>query len=347
MDLLADDSALALARDPLFLIDSRLDILWQNQAARYLIQRISTTARVDNLGDICSGLTRHLLLQTHGICSIPVTLLKSPADEIHRRYAIIFEVSGAEPNELRYLVGLQASAPPSRQEPTESFATVAHDLKNPLSAIFGYTDALLDSPSSSSLGKRERDVIGRVRGTAARAIEMVRNFQQLAELESKPLTRRSARNDLSTHVRAAIEHTWRDEANSPTLTVTLCPEPIPLAIESVQLERIVSNLFINALRYTPPGGAIELITAVKNGEATLVVQNSGSYIPPAEISKIFDRYERGSTSRGTVGSGLGLYIVRQLVDAAKGQVECRSYKGVTPAQDSTQFMVRFPIAHSL
>ena len=344
-----DNRELEQAREPLFLIDSRLNILWENEAARLIKERFGRSRPGGVLSELCSGLTREQVLHTHGTGSFPVTIFAKPAGNLGQPgstrsyHAVLLEVSGAEPDKVRHLVSLQSAPPvPTRSANSpESFATIAHDLKNPLSAIFGYADALLDSPSGTNLGERECSIISRIRSTAARSIEMVRNYQQLSEIESGSVSRRRVKSDLNMLVSAVIENTWREDASAPELKLRLHAEALPIAIESIQLERVLANLFINALRYTPPNGTISIETQRQDGEAVFSIHNSGSYIPAEEVPKIFGRYQRGSTSKGIVGTGLGLYIVQQLVSNIGGSVQCQSSK-----EKGTVFTVRFPIAES-
>jgi signal transduction histidine kinase len=102
-------------------------------------------------------------------------------------------------------------------------------------------------------------------------------------------------------------------------------------MEKVQLDRILSNIVSNALKYTPPEGAITLKTGITANRIFASVNNTGAFIPQAELATLFDRYTRASTNRGKGGSGLGLYIVKTLVEANGGSVEIESSKekGVT------------------
>jgi signal transduction histidine kinase len=123
------------------------------------------------------------------------------------------------------------------------------------------------------------------------------------------------------------------------LTVELAKASLPVRVERIQLERIISNLFTNALKYTPAEGTITIKTLSEGGRAIFSINNDAPIIPAEELPYIFDRYKRGASSSGTTGSGLGLHIVKYLLEALKGSVRVRSNK-----EEGTTFVVSLPLA---
>jgi signal transduction histidine kinase len=245
------------------------------------------------------------------------------------------DLSGSDPSDLMILVVFRPGRASVQQR--QVLATVAHDLKNPLSAIFGYVDALLDTSLGAGVTDNQRAVIGRVRSTAARALEMVRNYQYFAELSEHAVIASAAREELSTTVRVVLDYTWRSDAHTPRLELKLAQEGLWVKIERVQLERIISNLLSNALKYTPANGVVTVTTAVSDGRALLEVTNTGALIHPDELPMIFDKFQRTSTSRGKPGSGLGLHICKQLVEAAGGEITAESNTDL-----GTRFQILLP-----
>ena len=220
-------------------------------------------------------------------------------------------------------------------------STIAHDLKNPIAALFGYADALLDTSLGDGLNHEQRDFLERSRRAAARASEMVRNYQVLASVSDSADIIAKGRCALNAVVRQVLDYTWRDNPLAPILKLDLCDEEANLKIDRIALERIVSNLFSNALKFTPDDGFIQISTRIDQTDGVLTVANSGDAIAAHELAHLFDRYKRGSNTRGIAGSGLGLFIVKQLVDACGGQV------AATSDHNGTCFSVRIPRALDL
>lgn len=104
-----------------------------------------------------------------------------------------------------------------------------------------------------------------------------------------------------------------------------------------RLRQVAANLLDNAVKYTPRGGRIELFARREGPEAVLVVRDTGAGIPAEDQPRIFDRLYRGDRSRSERGLGLGLSLVKAIVEAHKGRVTVES----TPGQGST-FTVHLP-----
>jgi two-component system phosphate regulon sensor histidine kinase PhoR len=115
-------------------------------------------------------------------------------------------------------------------------------------------------------------------------------------------------------------------------------EPAPIKGEEILLERMVANIVDNAIRYTKPGGKVEVSLDKKDGTCTLQVQDTGIGIPEESLPQIFDRFYVVDKSRfkETGGLGLGLSIVKQVTDCHGGKIEVKS-----KVNEGTKFLVRF------
>lgn len=222
----------------------------------------------------------------------------------------------------------------------EILATAAHDLKNPLGAIFGYADVLLESALGSSLSDKQREIIGRVRTTAARSLELVRNYQQLAELAERSGQVEPGKCDVAAVVRAVVEYAYREDPAAHQVHLALPSTPLVAKIDRIQLDRVLSNLFGNALRYTPRGGSIVLRARAEGSFILLEVANTGASIAPDEMPHLFSRHFRARSSQGTSGTGLGLYIVKQILEGIHGSIFVTS----DPATGTT-FTIKIPAAN--
>ncbi|MCO6431726.1 MAG: hypothetical protein J5J00_12785 [Deltaproteobacteria bacterium] len=323
-----DDHFNAL-QDPLLLVDGNGAIVWSNRASveqcglsagRMIAEALTPSAVRAILS--CSGASVIETVQSGSDLAAIVTAVCG---------------NGASPHFLVILTRNQAGIL-SLREREEALAGVAHDLKNPLGAIFGYADALLDTAAGEGLNVKQRDILARIRSTSSRSIELIRNYQHLAQLDALPQQSGTAKSELNSTIQSVLHYTWREDFERPKVEFKPGPQAIEVAIERLLLERVVANLYGNALKYTPPEGKIGITTAVQNSMGVMEIHNSLSVIPPDEISTIFNRYVRGSTSKGTPGSGLGLYIVKEILKKAGGSVHASSSPEV-----GTTFSLKLPI----
>jgi two-component system CheB/CheR fusion protein len=132
-------------------------------------------------------------------------------------------------------------------------------------------------------------------------------------------------------LRAAVDRvvdTLREEFAARRLTLTLAQSDTPLPVDAdvVRLEQVVTNLLGNALKYTPPGGRVAVTTTREDGEAVVTVRDTGAGIDPALLPSIFDLFVQGQRAphRPGGGLGIGLTLVRTLVEMQGGRVEALS-----------------------
>lgn len=313
------------SRDPLVITDGHGTIQWHNRAFLGLalphrqiteLQDFIVSQDVDQITKVQGYRTLAVQLQLKSKRKLPQTL-------------VVLEISNADPDsDLRLIAFLSKSATLEASKERERFlATLTHDLKNPLGSVFGYADVLLDTPAGNGLSTTQRDIIAKIRRTAQRTIEMVRNQQLYSQIQLSGIASGITHCDLNAIVRGVIEHTWRDESIGPKLHLDLCKAKAPCLIERTHLERVVSNLFSNALKFTPSNGCIKISTRLRGNFAELVLFNSDSFITKQELKSIFQMYSRTASSEGHPGSGLGLFIVKQLIDLAKGEIKIVSARG--------------------
>jgi two-component system OmpR family sensor kinase len=108
---------------------------------------------------------------------------------------------------------------------------------------------------------------------------------------------------------------------------------------ATQLDRAVSNLFENALKFTPTGGNISLVLEKNENTATLTITDTGIGIPPEDLPHLFERFHRGRNSSPYPGNGLGLAIVKASVTAHKGSIQIESQVG-----QGTSVVIQLPLA---
>lgn len=219
----------------------------------------------------------------------------------------------------------------------ERFSEIAHDLKNPLGAVFSYADTLLESPLGQDLNTKHVAIIKRIRSTASRTIELIRNYQRLAQLKAGKIRPAEKSIDLNQAVRAVVEYSTWQFSESLQVQLELTQESVPVFVNMVQIEQIISNLLSNAIKHCPENGLITIKTLTTSTSSRLEILNSGSFIPEHEIAIIFDRYRQAESNGVALGSGLGLFIVKSIAEAVGATIQVASQK-----ESGTCFAINFP-----
>jgi PAS domain S-box-containing protein len=204
-------------------------------------------------------------------------------------------------------------------------AMMGHDIRNPLHAIFGYTEMILDT--SRSLSAEHRELLVRINGNTRTVLTLVGNFLEASEIEAGCLVTNRRPVDVNAVVRRSADQ-YGAHARLATidLAVALAPDLVEIEANGLQIERIVANLLANAIKFTPAGGRVTITTERLPSSVAIAVADTGIGIPPHEFSRVFQRYAPvGDGNRE--GMGLGLYIVGTLVEAHGGFVTIDSAPG--------------------
>jgi len=222
----------------------------------------------------------------------------------------------------------------------EFLAMLGHELRNPLGAIANATHVLQQIGSDNPPVRRSVDVIHR---QIQHLVRLVDDLLDVSRITRGKVELRWGRLDLCEAVRHACE-TLRPviEAKDHELRVSLPPGPLPLDADGTRLEQVIGNLLRNAAKYTPSGGRIDVEVRPEGGEAVLLVRDNGSGISPELLPRIFDLFIQGEQGLDGSGAGLGvgLTLVRSLVEMHGGRVEARS----EGEGKGTELVVRLPLA---
>jgi signal transduction histidine kinase len=208
-------------------------------------------------------------------------------------------------------------------------ANAAHELRTPLTNLQGYLEALRDGVIVA-----DRSTYESLWDEAERLVRLSRSLDALAEGDAAAGT--SATSDLkpldlTAAIRAAIELAQPSiERASLRLNVVL-PDALPARANPDHLAQVLGNLLSNAVRYTPTGGEVSVRAERRPGDLLVSVANTGEPIPTDDLDHVFERFYRVEKSRDRArgGAGIGLAIVKQLVEAAGGRVGAESTNGQT------------------
>jgi signal transduction histidine kinase len=222
---------------------------------------------------------------------------------------------------------------------TELVAITAHDLRTPLTIILGFAQTLTDL--GDRIGPEEQvRLLQRIISNTRRLSEFVENLLQFARIESGELEVAHDPVDLGELVRRTVGELAAHESQRDFHVHVGDDVPTVLADESRQWQ-ILMNLLSNAAKHSPPDAPVT-VTVSRHGEVVEVaVTDRGAGIPPAELPKLFAKFSRidSAAAKQALGTGLGLYICRSLVEAHGGTIRVASEEGV-----GTTFTYEVPIA---
>ncbi|MEO6953863.1 MAG: ATP-binding protein [Polyangia bacterium] len=207
------------------------------------------------------------------------------------------------------------------------YSIIAHDLRTPLSSIMLRT-ALLLQGTHGDLADKHASELGKVQGSVRQLTELLNDFLDLAKMEGSGIHLERGRVDLLEVVHAAVADA-EPVASSKRITIVVDPAATTTIVigDRRRLGQVLSNLVSNALKFTDEGGAVTLRLASTTDGAKLRVEDTGRGLTPASRDRLFQRYARADEVKDIAGTGLGLMIVREIIEAHGGSVGVESELG--------------------
>ncbi len=234
----------------------------------------------------------------------------------------------------------RAAAESANRAKDEFLATMSHELRTPLNALIGYAQLLREDQLPPTLIDHALESIER---TAKLQSKLVDDLLDVSRIITGKLHLEVGWVDLAAVVDGAIE-TVRLAATSKRITLASAVDRSGLVVsgDATRLQQVVWNLLSNALKFTPEGGQVEIRLERVGSYARIVVKDTGQGISPDFLPHVFERFRQadGSTTRRSGGLGLGLAIVRHLIEMHGGTVSAES---AGPGQGAT-FIARLPLS---
>ncbi|GIJ69913.1 ATP-binding protein [Virgisporangium ochraceum] len=211
-------------------------------------------------------------------------------------------------------------------------ATVAHELRGPLSSVVAFGHLLGDA-SSGLLNDEQRQYLDVIDRNANRLLRLIEDLLLLSRLEARTLQLRPAPVRLSELVRTAVTERLPAAENAGLRLTVETQDGPELTCDETRVHQVIDNLLNNALKFTPAGGSVTVRAAPASSGWQLSVADSGVGIPAAELARVFSAFFRGSnTTAGggqpaAPGTGLGLVVSRAIVELHGGTIQVASTEG--------------------
>jgi signal transduction histidine kinase len=232
------------------------------------------------------------------------------------------------------------------QQKDEFVASVSHELRTPLTSIRGYLAMMLDG-GVGALTDEQESFLATIERNSNRLLRLVGDLLDVAQLETGTLSLARSLHHLGAIASESVSSASLVAAER-RVVLTFHADDVPeVEIDPVRFAQVIDNLLSNALKFTPPGGSVEVRVSGAGEYAVVEVADTGMGISAAELEQIFERFYRAEpvVKQAIQGTGLGLWISKSIVEAHEGTLRVTSAPGV-----GTTFRIELPVtarAHEL
>ena len=216
----------------------------------------------------------------------------------------------------------------SEQRRSEFIANVSHELKTPMTTIAGFADGILDGTIPPEKEKQYLQVIS---SETRRLSRLVRSMLDLSRLQSDERAAQQQFDICETMLRVLVSLESKINAKHLNVDAQLPDDPVQVWGDQDAITQVCYNLLDNAAKFSPENGPLRISITTKSSKAYISISNEGQTISPEELPLIFDRFHKMDHSRSADrdGVGLGLYIVKTILNSHKENITCTSEDGKT------------------
>ncbi len=216
-------------------------------------------------------------------------------------------------------------------------ATLAHDLRTPLLAAIQTLSFFLDG-TLGNLDEKQKQFLETMLVSNRDMLGLVNALLEVYRYESGQLVLCKDYFDLKDFINGCITEI-HPLSQKKDIEISACslPDNQRIYADRGELRRVIANLLGNAVKYTQAGGMVKISAASCENDVKITVEDNGSGIPPEDISRLFNRFSQGTSIKRSTGTGLGLYLSRQIVEAHGGNITVESVMG-----EGSKFVVSIP-----
>lgn len=198
-------------------------------------------------------------------------------------------------------------------------AMLVHDLRSPLTAIIGYAKLLIKQPEKINSGKALSVIIN----SSEKMVDLINDMLDISKFEAGRVTLQKEPTAPESLIQSTVELlSPLLEAKNLRLKVEISPAlaPIILLIDCPKLERVLANLFTNAIKFSPPLGLITISATITDNQLEISISDEGPGIPPEQESQLFNKYAQLQSGNKIPGTGLGLAVSKLIIEAHGGTI---------------------------
>jgi signal transduction histidine kinase len=219
----------------------------------------------------------------------------------------------------------------------EFMSVAAHELKTPITSLWGFAQLLLRDI------RRKREIpperlefaLGAIESQTGKLNQLVARLLDSAQIEAGKLRLEPVETDLVALIRSALAQQNGDAEHTFVLEA---PDHLEVVVDPVRFEQVINNLLDNAVKFSPKGGVITLgLGQEDDGGIRLSIADQGVGIPPDERESVFDRFHQAHSDHHLSGMGLGLYITREIIELHGGSIRIEE-----PAERGSRFVISLP-----
>jgi signal transduction histidine kinase/AraC-like DNA-binding protein len=220
------------------------------------------------------------------------------------------------------------------------FSNISHEFRTPLTLILGPLEKILEE----SRGAKMRGRLGLIKKNAERLLRLINQLLELSKLQSGDVTLLASQFDLVQFLRGVVM-SYRSLADTRHIRLTFRADcrSLALYLDREKAETLFNNLLVNAFKFTPDGGRIDVALHELESVAEVVIRDSGVGIAESELLHVFDRFYQGSSLgvQNIGGTGIGLALTKELTELHHGTIRVSSTAGI-----GTEFVVSLPLGRA-
>jgi signal transduction histidine kinase len=206
-------------------------------------------------------------------------------------------------------------------------SVITQELRNPLNNIFACTK-LIESNAQAETDEKTLNYLQLIQVNVKRMNQLLNDLLLIKKVEAKELQLNPSLVDLTEFCRELTEELQQGAGSRHTITLTSEDQYPAVCLDKKLLRHILTNLLLNAIKYSPEGGEVKLDVVCQEKQAIFRIQDSGTDIPQTDQELLFKMFHEGSNVGAVAGSGLGLLIVKQCVELQGGEISVEKAESV-------------------